>query len=286
MSRGTGRRLRASLAVLVAVSGFSALAGPASASNTWVSISNFQWSNKNPHVDLGESVTWVWAGPDTAHSVTGRAPVDSAFDPILTDDASQWDSDAGTNAPNHWPGDEFKVTFDHPGTYLFSCKLHPVVRGEVTVSNVPGDPDSDPGPKPKINFDFEAPVVSDHFFTADGTNPAPAIIGPRGRGIGFSFSVNEKATASADYYQLITRGKGKRKRSVRVFRGYAVWKAHVGINRVGFGKRSGNFAATPGRYLAWFHAEDRVQNSTEDIPLRFTIKAGKGSKQAASHRRR
>ena len=273
--RFPGRKFRAALLVLAVASAPALIAAPARATSTWVSISDFQWSNKNPHIDLGESVTWTWAGPDTAHSVSGKAPTDSAFDPILTDDASQWDSDAGNNSPNHWPGDEFKVTFDHPGTYLFACKLHPVVRGEVTVSNVPGDPNSDPGPKPNINFDFESPVVTDYFFTSDGTIPIPAVAGPKGKGIGFRFSINEKATVSADYYQLIRRGKGKKRRTIRVFRGYSQWDAHIGFNKVGFAKRSSDFAARPGRYLAYFRAEDRVQNATKDIPVRFTIKGRK-----------
>jgi hypothetical protein len=176
------------------------------------------------------------------------------------------------------PGDTFKVTFDHPGTYLFVCKLHSVVRGEVTVSDVPGDPNSDPGPQPKINFDLDAPIVDRYFFTADGTRPAAPVVGLRGKGIGFSFSISEPATASADYYQLVTRGKGKHKRTLRIYRGYTEWNAHVGINRVGFAKRSANLKPVPGRYLAYFHAEDEVQNSGSDIPLRFTIKSGKKRK--------
>jgi plastocyanin len=270
---------------VIAAASAACFAAPASANNTWVSISDFQWSDKNPHIDLGESVTWTWAGPDTAHSVTGRAPNDSAFDPITTTDASQWDSDAGTNEPNHLPGDEFKVTFDHPGTYLFSCKLHSVVRGEVTVSDVPADPASDPGPKPKINFDFESPHVDDYFFTADGFSPAAPVIGPRGRGIGFSFSLSEPATASADYYQLVRRGKGKKKRTVRIYRGYGEWNGHVGINLVGFARKSPNFKPVAGRYLAYFRAEDRVQNTTADIPLRFTVKGHK-RKTVKGHKRK
>jgi hypothetical protein len=46
---------------------------PAQADSTRVSISNFEWS-KDPEIDLGESVTWDWIGPDTFHSVTGQAP--------------------------------------------------------------------------------------------------------------------------------------------------------------------------------------------------------------------
>ena len=189
--------------MVVVATAATAWSSTASANNSRVSIADFQWSNKTPHIDLGESVIWTWTGPDTNHSVTGRAPTDNPFDPITTDDASQWDSDPG-NEPNHEPGEEFKITFDHPGSYLFACKLHSVVRGVVTVSNDPGDPLSDPGPRPSINWDVDAPTVDDYFFTRDGTFPASPVIGPKGKGVGFRFSLGETGTASADYY--VTQG--------------------------------------------------------------------------------
>ena len=99
-------------------------AGVASATNTRVSIANYAWSNKAVHIDLGEKVTWDWLGPDTAHSVTG-----------ISENDLGWDSDPKTDAPSHQPGDSFTLQFNSPGTYLFQCKLHAVVRGEVIVSD-------------------------------------------------------------------------------------------------------------------------------------------------------
>lgn len=255
--------------MVVAATAATAWSSTASANNSRVSIADFQWSNKTPHIDLGESVIWTWTGPDTNHSVTGRAPTENPFDPITTDDASQWDSDPG-NEPNHEPGEEFKITFDHPGSYLFACKLHSVVRGVVTVSNDPGDPLSDPGPRPSINWDVDAPTVDDYFFTRDGTFPASPVIGPKGKGVGFRFSLGETGTASADYYQLVKRGASKR--TLRVFRGYDEWNSHVGINRVRFAGNSRTFKPKPGNYIAFFRVEDEAANSSRDITLRFKIK--------------
>ncbi|MBN8867719.1 MAG: cupredoxin domain-containing protein [Solirubrobacterales bacterium] len=235
-------------------------ASPASANNTRVTIADFQWSNKTPHVDLGESVTWTWTGPDTQHSVTGQEP-----------NATQWDSDPDTSFPNHQPGSEYKVTFDHPGTYEFVCKVHTSVRGTVTVSDNPGDPNSDPGPAPPINFDTEPPTLDGNQFTKDGTNAAPPFIGPKGKGIGYMFSLSEGGSASVDYYRLVKRGKGRHTRTIRRFQGYNEWETHVGLNLVRFAARSKTFKPVPGSYIAFFRAEDKVYNSTPDITLRFTI---------------
>jgi plastocyanin len=281
LTSGTTLAFRLALAVLATAVLIAAFASPAAANNTRVSIANFAWSNKTPHIDLGESVIWSWTGPDTQHSITGQPPTTPDFGTGLTNDATQWDSDPTTNYPNHFPGDEYKVTFDHPGTYLFVCKVHQSVRGTVTVSDTPGDPNSDPGPAPPINFDTDPPNLTDYFFTNDGVSPAPPFVGPKGKGIGYSFSVNEAGRASADYYRVVKRGKGKkkRKRKVKLFQGYTEWNnVHVGINTVRFARRSKTFKPVPGKYVAYFRVEDNEYNSTKDITVRFTINGKKKKK--------
>jgi len=220
-------------------------------------------------------VIWTWTGPDTQHSVTGQGLNDDIFGPDILSDASQWDSDAGTSEPRHTPGDTYKVTFDQPGTYVFQCKLHSVVRGVVTVSDTPGDPDSDPGPEPKVNFDIEAPHLDGYFFTRDGTYPAPGVIGPKGKGIGFSYQLSEGGNASVDYYRLVRRGGSKR--TLKVYKGYQEWPSHIGVNLVRFAGRSANFSPVPGNYMARFHIEDASSNDSDDVSLRFKIKTGKKS---------
>jgi plastocyanin len=75
----------------------------------------------------GGTVTWHWTGPGLTHSVT--------FDPGQT--VSPNDSDPGTNGtttfPSHNTGDTFMVTFPTSGCFIYHCKVHPEMHGEVQV---------------------------------------------------------------------------------------------------------------------------------------------------------
>ncbi|HTU14451.1 MAG TPA: plastocyanin/azurin family copper-binding protein [Solirubrobacterales bacterium] len=228
----------------------AALAAPSGAKSTRVSITDFQWSNPSPQIDLNESVTWDWIGPDTQHSVSGQEP-----------NATQWDSDPGS-VQGHALGDTFTVKFDQPGIYLFLCKLHSSVRGNVNVSNVPGDPNSDPGPQAPLNFDLESPYVDDVRFE---TGP---YVGPKGKGTNLVLSTNERGRAEADYYQLVKRGK----RTVKKFRGYSTWEdLFIGTNTIKFAGRSATFKAKPGKYEAEFRVSDQRFNTTEPFKIQFQI---------------
>ena len=224
---------------------------PAQADSTRVSISNFEWS-KDPEIDLGESVTWDWIGPDTFHSVTGQAP-----------NATQWDSDPGQVKP-HPLGGTFKVTFDQPGVYSFVCKLHSSVRGTVNVSGDPGDPLSDPGPQPPLNFDLIPPNLQSVYLTR-------LRFADHGKGTGLSFQSDARGIASADYYRLVSRGAGANRRTVRQFVGFRTWDMHIGNNLVNFARKDAVFAALPGRYVALFFATDESVNSTPEIRMPFEI---------------
>jgi len=226
---------------------------PAEAASTRVSISDFRWS-KEPTIDLGEKVIWDWIGPDTAHSVTGQAP-----------NATQWDSDFGISQPLHRGGDSYEVTFDQPGEYLFVCKLHSSVRGTVTVTDRPGDPNSDPGPQPPIDLDAEPPLV-------ERVRLGHEVLGPRGRGTVLRFEVGERGTASVDYYRLIRRGRKRKARTVRRFAGFLERPVHIGLNSMRFARRSAGFRARPGRYVAFFRVDDESFNSSRDFRLRFEIR--------------
>lgn len=231
---------------------FGVLAGPASAANTRVSITDFRWS-QTPTIDLGETVTWDWLGPDTQHSVTGQAP-----------NAVQWDSDPQSSMPIHTPGDSYSVTFDQPGTYLFVCKLHSSVRGTVTVTDQPGDPNSDPGPQPPVDFDYTAPSM-------DEIDLDPDVFGPKGKGTRLEFALDERGVADADYYKLVKRGKKR----VRKYMGYSRWNVHIGFNHVRFASRSATFKAKPGKYEALLRATDEKFNISDPVPIRFEIKGKK-----------
>jgi len=281
----------AGLAVLLAaLAGLGLAPVLASADSTRVSISDFRWS-KDAEVDLGESVTWDFIGPDLQHSVTGQPP-----------NATQWDSDPNQSMPIQALGREYKVTFDQPGVYFFMCKIHTSVQGTVTVNDVPGDPDSDPGPQPPWNLDIAAPVLDDLFFTRDGMSAAPGEIGPNGKGIGFRFSVGERGKADADYYRLVPKYRWKtvrkkkrvrnRKDKVRVktvrvkkrirvgdvrrYGGYSEWETHVGWNLVRWGARSETFPnPKPGRYIGVFRATDESANETRPVELTFRIRSAR-----------
>jgi plastocyanin len=222
-----------------------AAAPAAHAANTRVSISNFAWSKAQVQIDLGEKVTWDWIGPDLAHSVTGTSA-----------NALGWDSDPTTDAPSHQLGDTFTLQFPQPGSYLFQCKLHTAVRGEVVVSDVPGDPSSDPGPQAPLNLDVKRPTLG-------AVSVKRQQLHGRG-GAAATAQISERGTLEAEYYRL--RPKGGRK-----FNGYAEWKAFIGINRFFLGAHGKHFKARPGRYLAVLRATDSAANTSKPVRKRFAI---------------
>ena len=255
--------MRRVAAIVTAIAGAALIVAigvaPAQAANTRVSIHEFQWS-KDPVIDLGETVTWDWIGPDTLHSVTGQPK-----------NATQWDSDPGRVEP-HPLGDTFSVTFTEPGVYEFECKLHASVRGTVTVSSTPGDPDSDPGPQDPLAIDIEPPDFSEVYLTN-------TVLGPKGNGTAMKFSINEKGTVSADFYKKVKKGKKKKKKTVRVYAGFQEWSNHIGYNSVLFANRTGDFKAKPGKYVALVSATDQSFNTTPNTKLKFEIKKKKKKKK-------
>ncbi len=218
------------------------------ATNTRVEIANYAWSNKEVHVNLGEKVTWDWLGPDLAHSVTGISPNDL-----------QWDSDPGTDAPSHQAGDEYTIQFDEPGVYLFQCKLHAAVRGEVIVANVPGEPNSDPGPRPPLNVDTLRPTLGEVALSRRTTKNT--------KGIKTSAHISEKGSLDAEYYRFNSKGK-------RVYNGYHSWKTYIGINHFALGARWKHFRSKPGRYEAVLRVTDTANNVSKAITKHFSIAGG------------
>jgi plastocyanin len=222
-----------------------AFTASASAANTRVGIADYAWSNPAVQIDLGEKVTWDWLGPDLAHSVTGISANDL-----------QWDSDPTTDAPSHRPGDSFTVQFTQPGIYQFQCKLHAFVRGEVIVSETPGDPNSDPGPRAPLNLDVKRPTLGGirlrppHFRGHAGTTMTAAI--------------SERGSLDGEYYLLRPGRK-------RTYNGYKVWKAFIGLNRFALGARWKHFKARPGRYEVVLRATDQSNNTSKPVTKRFTI---------------
>ena len=219
------------------------------ASNSRVSISNYAWAPEQVHIDLGEKVTWDWLGPDLAHSVTGTSA-----------NARQWDSDPNTDAPYHRPGFSYTIQFTQPGAYAFLCKLHPFVRGEVIVSSIPGDPNSDPGPQAPLKIDVKKPALSK--VTLKHSRFAGS------KGVGMSAKISEGGTLEAEYYRTSAGGR-------RTYSGYAEWRVSSGVNRLTLGARWKHFRAAPGRYQAVLRATDRAANTSAPVTRRFVIAAGR-----------
>jgi plastocyanin len=239
--------VRAAVGVALAVVSVLACAPVAQATNQRVAISNYQWSIPDVHIDRGEHVTWYWTGPDVVHSVTGDAANDASID-----------SDAGNPFPNHPVGDSFEVDFGEPGVFPFRCKLHPSVRGTVTVSSTPGDPSGEPAqPVPKNNVDVKAPEIR-------GISLEQKTF--RGRGDKLHFSIGERSKIDGEYYRIDRKGR-------RSFAGWDKWKAYVGLNDIRFGGRSEHFKAPPGRYVAELRATDRANNTSRARKVHFRINA-------------
>ncbi len=233
------KRLALGLALLVAL---LLVAAPADAANRRISISNYQWSDDDLHIDLGEHVTWYWTGPDLMHSITGQPP-----------NATQWDSDPGT-LPQHSIGDDYQLSFDKPGVYRFQCKIHSLVRGTVTVSDTPGNPEAEPDPVPKSNVDRSAPKMR-------GVK-LPVKFGKRGGPL--QYSLNEPAKLDVEYYRFSNKGK-------RRFAGYAKYKGYVGYNRARIGKRKPHFKPKRGRYEVVLRVIDDANNTSKPKKRRFRI---------------
>jgi plastocyanin len=247
----SGRRLNyragGGLALLLAgVVGLLLLVPTAEAANRRIALSNYQWSDQELDLDLGEHVTWYWIGPDTMHSITGTSP-----------NALDLDSDPNDNFPDHPIGDTFKLSFHQPGVYKFHCKLHSLVRGEVAVSDKPGNPGAEPiDPVPSSAVDLTPPSVQ-------GLALARSAFGKNGTAL--RYSLDERARLTAEFFALRPRRKPR-------YAGYTSWRdGHIGLNSNRFGKRRKHFKAKPGKYMTRITATDRFNNTTRPVQLKFRI---------------
>jgi plastocyanin len=234
---------------LIAAAAALALAGaaavPAHAVSRKVAIGDFQWSPRDVEVDLGDTVTWSWVGPDTQHSVTG-----------LSANAAGLDSDPGAGAPDHAPGDRFALTFGRAGTYEFHCKLHAIVRGRVVVSDVPGTGAPSPDPDPQPTLDVRPPELTDVRWSRR--------LQPAGRGAELRYTLDEPARLTFDVLQR--RGGRWRLVGTRRFSG------HIGWNAWSFSGRLRGRALRPGAYRALLVAVDAGNNHTGDVAAPFTVR--------------
>ncbi|WP_430333721.1 cupredoxin domain-containing protein [Rhodococcus sp. ACT016] len=111
--------LIAGIALAASISGCSteaekdASADPASALT--VTVSNMTYSPSSITISVGQTVTWVFDDRGTPHDVVGVGDAKSVLrSPLLM---------SGT----------WEFTFTAPGTYDYTCSLHPDMHGVVVV---------------------------------------------------------------------------------------------------------------------------------------------------------
>ena len=238
-------RIAGGLTAAAAAAGAALSAAPvAAAADAKVAIGHYRWTPDVVHIDLGQRVTWYWVGPDTMHSVTGISADDLGID-----------SDPGSAVPHHKLGDTFSVNFTQPGTYLFQCKMHPIVRGEVIVSDVPGSPLDDPEPDPLLNLHLTKPHVS-------AIHLRPARFGTAGTTI--HYSLDDRSSIDAEIWHDVRGHRGR-------YAGWQQFHGHIGFNFARFAAHGRHFRPRPGHYLAFLTPTDEDHNVGPTRRIAFTI---------------
>jgi plastocyanin len=115
--RGTDWMFCLASSVMTVVISFQAAppgvaAAPAAAGKAEVRIDNFSFSPSALKVKVGTQITWT-NGDDIPHTVVSNSPTFKSK--VL-----------GT-------GEKFKFTASKPGTYSYSCSIHPNMTGKVVV---------------------------------------------------------------------------------------------------------------------------------------------------------
>lgn len=92
----------------------AAASGGSTGGEVDVAIKNFAFNPASADAKVGEKVSWT-NGDDVAHTVT-------------FDDTALGGSGSLSN------GNSFDMTFSKAGTFTYHCKIHPSMKGSVTVS--------------------------------------------------------------------------------------------------------------------------------------------------------
>lgn len=111
-----GRRFAAMtlLATGLLLSGCSGSASPGGAADAVVKIRDLQFTPNTVTVDVGDTVAWEFDDEGLYHHVQAR---DGSFDSEIVGEGS------------------FSVAFTEPGTYSYSCSIHPYMTGTIIVSD-------------------------------------------------------------------------------------------------------------------------------------------------------
>ena len=211
------------LALVALALGRARLAAAAAADNTRVSISNYEWSNQEVHINLGEKVTWDWLGPDLAalgdrdlaeRPAVGLRPRHRR--PRATAPATNTRSSSTSRAPTS-----------------SSASCTPSSAARWSSPTPPANPNSDPGPQPPLNIDLTPPTLGDVTLQQDRAAAAP-------RASQMKASISERGTLDAEYYRLDSKGQPRLQRLPRT------GTTFIGINQLPAGARWKHFKAPPG----------------------------------------
>jgi plastocyanin len=214
----------------------------------YVGIGDFDFRPDDMVVNLGDSVSWRWAGPDTNHSVTADGGQEEDFD-----------SDPGRFPTNddHPAGDTFSHAFTKSGVFDYHCRVHRSMRARVIVRNPDGSvPDSEP---PRL----EAVRISPKRFCprrGKACRRPPRKL-PRAR-----FSVSELADVYGKV-QLVRRART----SVRTVVEIDAVLMEEGRNSLRLMNRTGLRRLAPGLYRVALWASDDEGNESLRALARFRV---------------
>jgi plastocyanin len=122
------------LGLLLPLALAAALAVPAAADETAVTVASFRFSPETASIHQGDSVKWNWTGPDRNHTVTAD---DGSFESHPGVPTA-----AVTDGPS---GETFSHTFMQTGAFTYHCRVHSYMHGTVRVL-APGEPLTDTTP--------------------------------------------------------------------------------------------------------------------------------------------
>lgn len=100
----------------------------AAASFAFINISNFSFSEPKLVVKAGTTVKWT-NKDQVPHNIVSA---DGSFSNSSVGTVFNADGEF-TNYSSLNNGDSYQVTFDKPGTYDYSCGLHPTMHGQIIV---------------------------------------------------------------------------------------------------------------------------------------------------------
>ena len=174
-------------ALLVALFAVAASPHQAAAQDSSVSIVDFAFDSAAVTVEAGSTVTWTNDG-DAPHTATAG---DGTFD-----------------SGNLDPGESFSFTFDTPGTYAYSCSIHPNMTGTITVTAAGDDAaDDDAAATDDATADdTAADTTEDDAADTDTTTTAPTTgVGPMGEAAVETWLIVAAVIALAGFFVIRRR---------------------------------------------------------------------------------